>query len=180
MLFWLKWVKGLVQAFQTDTSPNEVAGAFVLGATIGLIPKSNLTTLIMFLVTYVIRVNLGVAGLAIAVFSLLGIALDPFTEKIGFWVLSDASALRGLWTAFYNTPILPYFAFNNTLVMGNLAFGLLIAVPLFFGFRRFLLYYRANYKDRVANSKMMKFFQATDMYQKYKSKYDKYGKYIQH
>ncbi len=174
-MFWINWIKGVVHAFNADTSPNQTAGAFVLGATIGLIPKSNLSTLILFLITWVFRVNVGVAMLAMGVFSLLGYALDPYTEKLGFWLLSDTPALHGLWTSLYNLPVVPYFAFNNTLVMGNLAAGLILALPLFFLMRQLIVVYRTRYRQQVMESRWMKLIKASDLYQKYDALYKKWG-----
>jgi uncharacterized protein (TIGR03546 family) len=177
MLFWLNWIKGLLHAFNADTSPNQTAGAFVLGATIGLIPKSNLSALIMFLITYVIRVNLGVAMLAIGVFTLLGYATDPWTEKLGFWLLTGVPALQGLWTAFYNLPVVPYFSLNNTLMMGNLAAGLLLALPMFFLMRWLIVLYHQRYRQRLMESRFMQAIKASDTYQKWEAKYQKYKRW---
>jgi len=174
MLFWLNWLKGLIHAFNADTSPNQTAGAFALGATIGLIPKSNLSALIMFLITWVFRVNLGVAMLSIGVFSLLGYATDPWTEQFGYWLLTGVPALQGLWTTLYNLPVVPYFSFNNTLVMGNLATGLLLAVPLFIGMRTAIVLYHQRYRQRLMESRLMNLIKASDTYQKWEAKYKKY------
>src|SRR5687767_1001250 len=119
-MFWLNWVRGFLQALNADTSPNEVARAFVLGATIGLLPKSNLSAFVIFLITWVIRVNLGVVFFAIFLFAIVGHLTDPLAEKLGYGLLAGVPFLQGLWTTFYNLPVLPYFSFNNTLVMGNL------------------------------------------------------------
>lgn len=174
MLFWVNWIKGLIHAFNADTSPNQTAGAFCLGATIGLIPKGNLSALIMFLITWIFRVNLGVAALAIGVFSLVGYATDPFTEKLGFYLLSGIPALQGLWTTLYNLPVVPYFAFNNTLVMGNLATGILLSIPLFFLSRRLIVIYHTRYRQKVMDSRFMQLVKASDLYQKYSAKYHKW------
>ena len=167
MLFWLKYVKGLLQTFHDDTSPNEIAGAFVLGAWIGLIPKTNLTTLLIFSITWVFRVNLGIALATIVVFSMIGHFTDPFIEKIGYVLLTGVPGLQGLWTALYNMPIVPYLSFNNTLVMGNLVFGLILAVPLFLLMRRFVGLYRTKYREHILKWKVIQALQATKFYDAY-------------
>ena len=167
MLFWVKYLKGLLQSFHDDTSPNEIAGAFVLGAWIGLIPKTNLTTLIIWIITWVFRVNLGIALATIAVFSLLGHFTDPIVEKWGYFALTGIPALQGFWTALYNAPLLPYLSFNNTLVMGNLIFGLILAVPLFLGMRAFVGVYRTRYREKISKWKVMQALQTTKFYDAY-------------
>jgi uncharacterized protein (TIGR03546 family) len=175
-MFWLNWSKGLLGALNADTTPEETASAFALGATLGLMPKGNLSTFIIFLITWVIRVNVGVAMLAMGLFTLIGYATDPLTEKIGFFLLSGIPALRGFWTALYNTPVLPYFAFNNTLVLGNLVAGLILAAPLYYLGRHWIFIYHTRYRERVLNSRFMKMLAANDTVQKYKATYDKWIK----
>jgi uncharacterized protein (TIGR03546 family) len=168
VLFWVNYLKGLLKTFNADTSPNEVASAFVLGATIGLIPKGNLATLLLLLITWIFRVNLGVALATIAVFAIIGHFTDPLAEKLGYGLLAETPSLQGLWTTLYNTPIIPYTGFNNTLVMGNLILALLLAVPLFLGMRAFIGVYRTRYRERVKNSRLMKALEATKFYEAYK------------
>lgn len=160
-MFWIKFLHGLLKTLNADTSPEEISTGIVLGTTIGLIPKGNLTALALAIIVWTFRVNVGMAGAAILLASFVSLFTDPFTERLGYWLLSDVKPLQGLWPALYNTPIVPFTAFNQTLLMGNLAFSLLIAIPLFFVARRGVLYYRANYRDRVAHSKVLKLFTVT-------------------
>jgi uncharacterized protein (TIGR03546 family) len=168
MFFWVKYVKGLLNTFNADTSPNEVAAAFVLGATIGLIPKGNLATVLLLLITWVFRVNLGMAFATIFLFAIIGHFTDPLAERIGYWILAQVPALQGFWTTLYNTPIVPYSGFNNTLVMGNLLFALLLALSLFFAMRSLVVIYHSRYRERVKNSRAMKALEATKFYEAYK------------
>ena len=52
----------------------------------------------------------------------LGFIFDPVFHAIGLQLL-EAPSLRGLWTSMYNTPLVPYTNFNNTVVLqrGGLA-----------------------------------------------------------
>jgi uncharacterized protein (TIGR03546 family) len=168
MFFWVNYLKGLLKTFNEDTSPNEVAAAFVLGATIGLIPKGNLATLLLLLITWIFRVNLGMALATLFIFAIIGHFTDPLAEKLGYWILAEAPALQGFWTTLYNTPIVPYTGFNNTLVMGNLLFALLLAIPLFLAMRSFVVIYHVRYREHVKNSRFMKALEATKFYGIYK------------
>jgi uncharacterized protein (TIGR03546 family) len=112
-------------------------------------------------------VNLGVALAAIVVFSMLGHFTDAFVEKLGYFILTGIPALQGVWTTLYNTPILPYLSFNNTLVMGNLIFGLIMAVPLFFAMRAFVGVYRTRYREKVSKWRVVQVLQATKLYDTY-------------
>ncbi len=37
-----------------------------------------------------------------------------------------------MWTAWYNTPLLPYTNFNNTIVLGSVVAWVVLAVPIYF------------------------------------------------
>src|SRR4051812_45201107 len=99
MFFWLKFVQSLLQTLNEDTSPNDVAAGFVLGAIFGLVPKTNLIGLLLWLIFWTFRINKGMAGVALLVFAILGHLTDPLAEKLGYWVLTGIPALKGLWTA---------------------------------------------------------------------------------
>ncbi|MFA5974768.1 MAG: TIGR03546 family protein [Elusimicrobiota bacterium] len=167
MLFWIKYLKGLLQTLNDDVSPNEIAAGVVFGVMIGLIPKGNLLALSLSILIMIFRVNAGMAGAAIVVFSILGHLTDPFCEKFGFWLLSGVPLFKGFWTFLYNTPIIPFTSFNNTLVMGNFAVGLLLALPVFFGMRAFVVTYRTRYRERVMQWKIMKFLKIHEFFDLY-------------
>ena len=67
-----------------------------------------------------------------ALFVPVGFLLDPVFHRIGASLL-QAPSLRPLWTAMYNTPLVPYTNFNNTVVLGSFVGWLVLAVPIFFG-----------------------------------------------
>jgi uncharacterized protein (TIGR03546 family) len=169
-MFWLKYIQGLFKALNENRSPNEVAAGVALGMIIGLIPKGNLLALLIWVIIMIFQVNISMATAAIVLFAIFGHITDPVAEKLGFFLLSGVPALKGLWTALYNTPIIPFTNFNNTLVMGNFALGLLLFVPVFFAMRRFVVVYRLRYRERVMQWKLMKAFQASaafDLYQRW-------------
>ena len=66
-----------------------------------------------------------------ALFVPLGFMLDPVFHAIGLGLL-QAPSLRELWTSMYNTPLVPYTNFNNTIVLGSVVGWLALAVPIFF------------------------------------------------
>jgi uncharacterized protein (TIGR03546 family) len=79
---------------------------------------------------FMLRVNTASAFLSAAVFSLVAYVGDPLFNKLGYLLLT-AAPLQGLWTAMYNTPLVPWTRFNNTLVLGSLAFALAFFWPYY-------------------------------------------------
>ena len=166
-MFWLKYFQSLFKTLNADISPNEIAAGVMLGAMIGLIPKFNLLALFLWVVVLMFRVNFGMATASIFLFAILGTITDPIAERMGFWLLTDVPALHGLWVALYNTPIIPFTSFNNTLVIGNLALGLLIAIPVFLGARKFVVAYRSHLKARIMKWRIMQILMASKIYDLY-------------
>jgi uncharacterized protein (TIGR03546 family) len=166
-MFWLNYLQKLVKALHDNTSPSELAGGFVIGAMIGLLPKFNLTALALWCVLILLRVNIGFGLLATVLFSIVGSITDPLVEKLGFFLLTDVPALTGLWTLLYNTPIIPFSAFNDTLVMGNFVFGLLLAGPLFLLVRKGIVSYRVAFKEKIMKWRVVQALTATKVFDLY-------------
>jgi uncharacterized protein (TIGR03546 family) len=108
----------------------------------------------------IFRVNLSSAFLGIALFAIIGFAIDPLLDKIGYVVLVNFDFLNSFYTWLYNLPIVPFTKFNNTVVMGSLITGIILIIPNGIIAKKMLVYYRQNYKDKVANLKIIKFIDA--------------------
>ncbi len=167
MLIFAKLIKSIVTMLHSEISPKQIAGGFALGALIGLLPLLSLTNFLLVLLILLIQVNIGAAFLGAAVFGLFGFLLDPLSNQIGYLLLVNLRSLTPFWTWLYNLPLLPFTRFNNTLVMGSLAIGILIFIPLFIAAARFIVYYRANMKQKVEAMHFMKALKLTSIFQWY-------------
>ncbi len=130
MLFFLRPVRFLAKAMTDEATPRRLAAGFALGIVIGLVPKGNLTAIALMIVLCGTKVNLGAGMLSAFLFSWVGTITDPLTHQIGLALLTWES-LEPMWTALYNTPVMPWTDFNNTIVLGSLVLGLLIAYPAY-------------------------------------------------
>ena len=122
----LKPLQFFLRALASDNSPGQLAAAFSLGLLIGLVPKGNLLAAALMLVLCVFRVNLGLGLLAAFVFSWIGVLLDPVADRLGYWLLTMPS-LQSLWSQFFDLPVAPWTALNNSVVLGNFVIGLVLA-----------------------------------------------------
>ena len=68
----------------------------------------------------------------------------------------------------YNTPLVPYTNFNNTIVLGSVVGWLALAVPIFFAARWAVARYRATIGERVQQSKFYKAITASKAYNIYR------------
>ncbi len=163
----LRLFKDVLLALHGGGEPRHLAAGFALGAALGLVPKGNLCAAAFFLLFFLLNVDKGMAFLSAGVFTGLGYAFDSVAHKLGLTLLR-AEALRGLWTALYDLPIIPLTRFNNTVVLGNLILGLLLYAPLYFGFLKALSYYDARVRARVEAMPLIKALKGFDLFENYK------------
>ena len=129
-MFLLQPVRFLAEALTDESSSRQLALGFALGLVIGLVPKGNLTAISLMVLLSALRINLGAGMLAAFAFSWLGILIDPLTHQLGLAILNSPSLLP-LWTFLYDVPLLPWTAFNNSVVLGSLLVGLVLFLPTY-------------------------------------------------
>ena len=159
-MFALKIFKKIINLLQSDISPDQIAWGFALGAILGLVPGFFMKVL-LFIVIMIFRVNLSSAFLGAALFAIIGFAIDPLIDKIGYVVLVNFGFLNSFYTWLYNLPVVPFTKFNNTVVMGSHVTGIILIKPNGNIAKKMLVYYRKNYKDKVANLKIIRFLNTT-------------------
>jgi uncharacterized protein (TIGR03546 family) len=131
----------LVQAFTDADSPGQLASGFALGMMLGLVPKGNLIAVLLSIVLLATRINLAAATLGALLFTVISGLVDPLTHRIGLFLLT-CGALQSAWTFLYNLPLLPWTRFNNTVVLGSLALGVALLVPVYFAAKLLVDRYR--------------------------------------
>jgi uncharacterized protein (TIGR03546 family) len=153
-MFWLQIVKNFIQILRSGQTPRQIAGGFALGSIIGLMPLLTLQGLFLWLIILLLDVNLSAALLSATLFALISYLLDPIFHAVGYYFLTDVSALHGLWTDLYNAPIAPLTRFNNTVVLGSLLFSLVLFLPVYVGMKRFVLAYRTHLHTKIERWKI--------------------------
>lgn len=152
----------------------EVALGFVLGMFLGLIPLSINSIIITFLL-FILNVDSFAGVIAAGIFGFFGLVIDPLAHILGYQLLVNVDFLKPIWTAFYNMPLIPFTRFNNTIVMGNTAIGLILAVPVYFIVKALVNYFRTTkgkeFLDKVAGSKIMKLGKALNIFGTLKEKF---------
>ncbi len=167
MLALLKLIQSIIKTLHSDGTPGQVAAGMALGAALGLTPLMNVHNLVVFSLIVILHVSFGGAMLGWALFVPLGFILDPLFHAIGLSLL-EAPALRPLWTGWYNTPLIPYTNFNNSVVLGSVVGWLVLTVPIFFAARWAVARYRATNGARVQQSKWYKALMASKVYNVYR------------
>lgn len=163
----LKLLQSIIKTLHSEGTPGQVALGMALGSVLGLTPLMNIHNLLVFSLIVILNVSFGGAMLGWALFVPLGFILDPVFHRIGLALL-EAPSLRGTWTAWFNTPLVPYTNFNNTVVLGSVVGWLVLTVPIFFAARYGVARYRATIGERVRQSRLYKAITASQVYNWYR------------
>jgi len=167
MLTLLKLLQSLVKALHSEGSPGQVAAGIALGSALGLTPLMNVHNLIVFAGLVLLNVSFPGGMLGWALFLPVGFVLDPLFDAAGRSLLR-MPALLPLWTQLYNTPLVPYSNFNNSVVLGSVVLWAVLAIPIFFAARYGVARYRATIGERVRRSKFYQAVTASKAYNVYR------------
>jgi uncharacterized protein (TIGR03546 family) len=167
MLVILRLFRSLVKTLHSDGSPGQIAAGIALGAALGLTPIANLHNVAVVLLLAMLNVSFASGLLAWAMFVPVGFMFDPVFDRIGHWLLVDATSLRPLWTAMDNVPGLALANFNNTVVLGSVLVWLVLFAPLFFASRAGIVKYRATIGQNLMQSRFYRTLQVSRLYNVY-------------
>ncbi len=156
----LSLIRQFIQGLTSDTNPRQIGAGIVLGLFIGLMPKATLTAQLLIVLLMATRVNIPMALITACAVSLANPLLDKITDPIGYALLTSET-LRPLWTRLYNTPIIPWTGFNNTVVPGGLVLGALLLAPVYLAGKRFGTFYNERFRERLVRSKIVKGLKAS-------------------
>lgn len=112
------------------STAHEIAMGIALGTILGLIPKANLTAVLLCALILSLRLNLTAALFAAGISMSLAPLLDGVAHPLGLTILSFRP-LQGLWSSLLRQPIVPWLQLDQTVVLGELMIGLLVAWPLY-------------------------------------------------
>jgi len=164
----LKLIQQLIKALNSEGTPGQVAAGIALGSVFGLTPLLNLHNLVLFGCALILNVSLAGVFLGWTVFIPVGFALDPLFDAVGSKLLL-APGLRGLWTALYNAPVVPFTNFNNTVVLGSFVCWVVLFLPVFFLARWAVARYREHVYARLRKLRFFQAVTASGWYTTYKS-----------
>ncbi len=166
-MFWLKLIRNFIAILREGQTPAQVAGGFALGSIVGFSPVFTLQGLLIWFVILVLDVNLSAALVAFTVCGLAAFLLDPLFHLLGYALLVQVDALQHFWTVLYNAPIAPLTRFYNTVVMGSFVSALVLALPIFFGMKKFVVAYRSTVGAQIEKWKVYQVLKRSTLYQWY-------------
>ena len=169
-----KQLIGLIRLLHSDTGQGQIAAGLAFGVFLGFAPFLSIQTVLVLLIVFIFRVQLGAAFLSAFFFKFVAFVLDPVADPIGRFFLENVS-LRPLWTSLYNLPLLPMTRFNNSIVLGSFVISLLLCPVLYFIFKKIIAQYQANVVQKFESSKFWKLMKASKVYLWYTKYNSLYG-----
>ena len=166
MALLLKQLFALIRLLNSDTATNQIAAGFACGLILGFSPMLSLQALLVFICIFLFRIQIGAALVSAFFFAFIAWLFDPVSHLVGSAIL-EAEALRPMFTAMYNMPLLPLTRFYNSITMGAGVLSLLLAPLVFVGSKRLIVLYRAKVVERFQSSSWWKMWTATGLFKWY-------------
>lgn len=168
----LKQLFSFIKLLNSDTGNISLAMGMTCGFILGMTPVLSLHSLLIFLIIFFFRIQLGAALVTAFFFKFVAFLLDPVFHFVGSKVL-EMESLSGIFTTLYNMPIVPYTRFNNSIVMGSAVVTFTLSPFVFIASQSMIIKYRETVLARFKDTKFWKAVEATKFYQWY-YKYDQY------
>jgi uncharacterized protein (TIGR03546 family) len=169
----LKQLFAFIKLLNSDTGNISLAAGMTCGFILGMTPTLSLHSLVVILILFFFRIQIGAALIMAFFFKFVAFILDPLFHIVGSKFLQMES-LHGVFTTLYNMPLVPYTRFNNSIVMGSAVVTFTLSPIVFIASQYFIVKYRQVVVARFKTTKIWKAVEATKFYQWY-YKYDQYN-----
>lgn len=170
----LKQIFSLLKVLNSDTGENQIAAGVACGLILGFAPMFSLQTLLVFVLIFFLRIQVGAAFASAFFFAMVAYVFDPVFDSVGMIIL-EMSTLKGIFTTLYNLPIIPFTKFYNSVVMGAGVTSIVLAPIIFLLSKMLIVKYRTKVLEKFQETKFWKAVKATGFYKWY-AKYDElYG-----
>ncbi len=174
MTLLLKQLFAFLKLINSDTGENQIAAGIACGMILGFAPTFSLQTILVFILLFFFRIQIGAALLAAFFFKFPAYIFDPVFHRIGKAIL-EMPSLEGLFTTLYNLPIIPFTKFYNTVVMGAGVTSIVLFPFAFVFSKKLLMKYRVSVVAKFKQTKFWKAVQATSFYKWYATYDSLYG-----
>jgi uncharacterized protein (TIGR03546 family) len=162
----LKQIFAFLKLINSDTGENQIAAGIACGLILGFAPVFSLQTILVFILLFFFRIQIGAAFLAAFFFKFPAYLFDPIFHRIGKAIL-ETKSLEGVFTTLYNMPIIPFTKFYNTVVMGAGVTSLLLFPVVYMVSKMLIIKYRVADVAKFQQTKFWKAVKATSFYKWY-------------
>ena len=128
--FFFSQLASMRHAIAGRRDPAQLAWGVAFGVLLGIVPHGNLLAVGLLILLLTLKVNHGIAIVAVAGSTMLATRLDPYSHQVGQYLLTHEDFSRHLAAA-WQLPLVPWTDINNTVVAGSFIIGLIALVPIF-------------------------------------------------
>ena len=151
----LKPIAKLIVALNGNLKKGQIAAGFSWGLLLGLVPAGNVFWIALFIISFFFKHHHASKLFVMAILKLLAANIAPLMDYAG-WEVLHIEALQGFFTTLYNMPFVPFTRFNNTLVAGGLASGIILWLPVFILISIMVPLYRHKLAPKIRENKFVK------------------------
>lgn len=166
----LGYLLNLFKSLNSNSHPGEIAHGVALGVIMGMMPKGNALWYILFVLFFFIRINKAVYLLVTLGVSLCIAPADMLLDALGYQVLTFEPAVP-VYRTLLDIPFVAFTKFNNTVVMGSLAAGLILYIPVYILSRLLVRLWRTVLAPKITSSKLWVGMKKLPLVEKVISKY---------
>lgn len=166
MMLILNQIFSLFRLLNSETGTKQIAVGIACGLILGFAPSLSLQSILVFILLFIFRIQMGAAFLAAFFFAFIAWILDPINHWVGSRVL-EIEALHPLYTTLYNMPIIPFTRFYNSVTMGAGVISIVLALPVYFISQILIAKYRTKVVERFKENKYWKMWTGTVLYSWY-------------
>ncbi|OGW26558.1 MAG: hypothetical protein A2X56_01205 [Nitrospirae bacterium GWC2_57_13] len=159
----IKAIAKLIKVLNSESEPGQISLAVGFSMVAGFLPFFSPATIVIFLIVFLLRVNMTAFFLGTALFSGAAYLLDTLFHPVGLAILS-IGALQEIWTSMYNMTIWRLQKFNNSIVMGGFAVSLLFFMPLVLLLNLAIRRYRDTILAWIRKTKLAQMVKASKIY----------------
>ena len=154
----LKPIVKFLKALNGNVARSQIAAGAAWGVLLGLVPAGNIFGIVLFIVSFFFNHNHGSKLITLAIIKICSPLILIQLDVLG-WNILTMEALQPFFTNLYNMPFVPFTKFNNTLVAGGLAAGIILWIPVFILFMILVPLYRNKISPKIRETKLVKFIQ---------------------
>jgi len=166
MAILLNQLFALIRLLNSETGTTQIAAGISCGFILGFSPSLSIQSLVIFLVIFLFRIQIGAALICAFFFSFVAWLIDPLADVLGAAVL-ESESLRPLFTTMYHLPIIPLTRFYNSVTMGSALISLALLPFVYRGASRLVQAYRDTVVARLEKNRWWKMWKSTTLYNLY-------------
>lgn len=144
----IKLIRKLFKVLNSEREPHEIALGFVIGMCLGLAPLKTLYVAALVVLFIVLRCNFTSLVLGFIIFQPLALAFgDRISNALGGFLIVSPGVIQAPILHLSGLPVLAWANLNDTLVLGGMILGWILAAPALIGMLLLVSWFRRSVSE---------------------------------